>query len=269
MITHEANENKIESGIDILHSIESMLQKGNENIKHFTSKLVNTLTLNYSSQSLIQFLIKSLQNKKIYFIRHTEAFHNKYKGKISSHSFSDPGLTSIGLQQAESLSKIIKEKGFEIDLVCISPLKRTIQTFNLIYNSFGNKALFIITDLLRGPSKSSSKNVGMPLDEIKEYFLKEKIRINLSYITKKNWWNDVDNAAFESESKQIFHLRIQLFLLWAAFRKERNICIVSHSTVFKYIMKSKCSNGQMINIPIETIEEKCNELFKDNCIFIN
>lgn len=69
-----------------------MLQKGNENIKHFTYPLINTLTISYCSQSLVLRFQKRLLDKKIDFIRHTKLFKTNTKANAIQTTTSKNNL---------------------------------------------------------------------------------------------------------------------------------------------------------------------------------
>jgi broad specificity phosphatase PhoE len=71
-------------------------------------------------------------NKKVYFIRHAEGYHNVNE---SYHIFN-PELTPLGKQQVEQKRHIFKNIIF--DDIFVSPLKRTIQTATGLFCSESN-----------------------------------------------------------------------------------------------------------------------------------
>lgn len=67
--------------------------------------------------------------KKLYFIRHGEAFNNTLHvwGGRSDHS-----LTELGREQAEVAAKQAKHDGMSFDLMLVSPLARAQETADII-----------------------------------------------------------------------------------------------------------------------------------------
>ena len=114
----------------------------------------------------------------------------------------------------------------------MSPLSRTIQTYILLKKALNDDAEIIITDFAKEVVHYSlDKNKGKTLSELKEEYKNEKL--NFSYMTKEYWWYDsgIDEKK-GVEGKRMFSLRLNLFALWLAFRKEENILIISHSHVY-------------------------------------
>ena len=67
----------------------------------------------------------------IYFIRHGEGYHNLKKNGQSQHHLLYPTLTAKGISQCVRTCNNLKHVHF--DLVIVSPLIRTIQTFDYIF----------------------------------------------------------------------------------------------------------------------------------------
>lgn len=66
---------------------------------------------------------------KVVFIRHGEALddvENRYGG------WYDPALSPKGLAQAKETAQKLKEKNFKVDLILSSPLRRAVQTAEII-----------------------------------------------------------------------------------------------------------------------------------------
>ena len=64
---------------------------------------------------------------KIYFIRHAEGYHNVNE----DWNILYPKLTKKGIAQCRNVAKEMKK--LEIDLVAVSPLRRTMETGSIIF----------------------------------------------------------------------------------------------------------------------------------------
>ena len=80
--------------------------------------------------------------KTIYFIRHGEGYHNLYNKNLNNWHLEYPRLTTKGLNQCYQ----VKENMPPVDVVLVSPLRRTLETANFIFDKT-NK--FIAIDSIR------------------------------------------------------------------------------------------------------------------------
>lgn len=249
----------------ILSVIESSLERGNKHILSFASNLKQKLLSMYPISSIEQIISYCLTDKTIYCLRHAEAEHNVYKDCAAiRNSFNDPELTNKGQMQCETISQELKAMQNTFDLVYISPLKRTMQTFCMIENLFNcSETSFILSDLIRGILGKNHKNIGSTLENLKTQINNVNSHICTRYITKNIWWSDNDeNNNEESENKEMFNTRIIIFLLWIIFRKEQNICIISHSKVIKFISHIKIKNANFILLNKQDIYTCCSDFLK-------
>ena len=83
-------------------------------------------------------------------------------------------------------------------------------------------------------------------------------------MTKEYWWYDLGkDKDKESEGNINFFIRLSIFILWMAFRKEKNILIISHSHVFINMQDSEgIYNGDMVKMDSKALFRKINNLFK-------
>lgn len=162
-----------------------------------------------------------MNSKTLYWIRHGESLSN-----ISEHNYKiiDPCLTLKGYEQCELLkSKLETNKIIDkIDLIVVSPLNRTLETYiNII-------------------DKKKYKNIlTISLDEIREHIdypchkrtliseKKDKYKsVNFDKIsTDKDFMYDKFNGL---EPKTNVIQRCEWFINWLKKRKEKNIMIISH-----------------------------------------
>ena len=59
-----------------------------------------------------------------------------------------------------------------------------------------------------------------------------------------------------AESRSLFKLRLRIFILWIILRKEKNILIISHSKVYKYLNKQKISNAKVNEIEKSKLQKR-------------
>lgn len=73
------------------------------------------------------------RSKVVYFVRHAEALHNeafKVRGRAAYEDpcFVDPELTALGVQQCRALKPQAARVQGSLDLLVVSPLRRTLET---------------------------------------------------------------------------------------------------------------------------------------------
>lgn len=275
MTEQKSSASSIEDEILIL--IEQSLKKGNKNIKTFAKELRNNILLKCSIDIIKEKLLSLIQTKNIYYIRHAQAEHNAYKkmqingginkDQTKSKSFNDPILTELGISQTKTIMKTLSKIGINFEVVFVSPLKRAIQTMTNIQSIFKeNQTKKIMTDLIREALTLSNKNIGMSKDEMKKNYFD----IDISYISKNLWWFDTEEEELkgiyqhEAENLELFKLRVVLFLFWIVFRKEKNILVISHSKVFKAIMKKKIANADVVLLDKDIIGKECLNFIQNN-----
>ena len=252
---------------EILSSIESSIKQGNANIDSFYLNLISKLEKIISPKELIEIVKNNLSKKNIYFIRHAESEHNVLESKYGHLGYEkwnihDPKLTERGIKQTNKIKKKLNENKIHFDSVFISPLTRAIQTYFLIENDINNDAKIIITDFAREVvSLKLDKNKGKQLSLLKEENKNKKF--DFQYMTKEYWWFDLgEKKEDESEGYELFQLRIKLFILWLAFRKDENMLIISHSHVFVNMQNSMgIHNADMVRLNNKDLLEHIISLF--------
>ena len=255
---------------EILSLIESSIKKGNTDIKSFASSLLSKIKKIVTQEKLIEIVRSNLSEKNIYFIRHAESEHNVLESKYSVFEFEklnihDPKLTQRCIEQTNCLKKILNEKKIHFNTVFVSPLSRTIQTYRLIEKDINNDAKIIVTDFAREiVSLHMDKNKGKILSQLKEE--NKNTKLGFEYMTKEYWWFDLgEKKDDESEGSERFLLRLKLFILWLAFRPDKNILIISHSHVFVNMQYSgEIYNADMIRLNNKDLLNKIISLFQND-----
>jgi len=159
--------------------------------------------------------------KTIYFVRHGYALHNFLFWKIGKQAYDirDTQLLQKGIEQASHLGDTWEDKN-KIDLVVCSPSIRTLDTALMIFKDTNHK--IVASDLiLEYPQGSEVCNRRKDKTVLQALYPQVNF---LDIIYEKLPWN------YTKESKDSLHKRIQTFIDWVKTRKEKNICVVSHSS---------------------------------------
>lgn len=146
---------------------------------------------------------------KLYIVRHGETFENasdRLQGRIDSN------LTDEGRNQANIVKNIVKNK--TIDLIVSSPLKRCVETANIISD---DKIKIIYDDRLLG--RDHGEFTGL-----------KKSDVNFD-----DYWNYYKNIKYE-KAENVVDLYNRVSKLIEDLKKEykdKNIIIVTHSGVIR------------------------------------
>jgi broad specificity phosphatase PhoE len=164
--------------------------------------------------------------KTLYCIRHGLAEHNVNYLKHGCKTFYDPkfvdtSLVEEGFKQASTLGETWS-KIYDIELVIVSPLKRTLQTATEIFK--GKSVPIISFELAREyPIGRQTCNKRSS----KEYLMEAFPKINFDDIKAgEDYLWDPD----EQESIQELNLRIDIFKKFIESRTEKNIALVGHAS---------------------------------------
>lgn len=175
-------------------------------------------------------------SKLLYLIRHGRALHNdnylKYGEKTFYDSrYKDTRLTSIGHGQSIFLNKNWKEL-HNIDLVLVSPLYRSLQTAENIFNGI-NLPIIALEDLREYPYNSQTCNYRTNKITLENNFPSIDFN-NISVIDEK--FNIKETETMNSLDKRISNIKNYI-----KNRKEEKICIVGHSIFLEKMKDNKIS----------------------------
>ena len=185
-------------------------------------------------------------SKNLYCIRHGLAEHNVNYLKYGCKTFYDPNfvdtsLVEEGFKQAANLGETWSDID-DIELVVVSPLKRTLQTATEIFK--GKSVPIISFELAREyPIGGHTCNKRSQ----KEYLMKMFPNINFDDI------KEGEDYLWDPEKQESIHeldLRINTFKKFIEGRPEKNIALVSHASFI----------GQMKDKHIKYIENGEEEL---------
>jgi broad specificity phosphatase PhoE len=165
-------------------------------------------------------------SKNLYCIRHGLAEHNVNYLKFGCKTFYDPNfvdtsLVEEGFKQAVNLGETWLNKK-DIELVVVSPLKRTLQTATEIFKDLSIP--IISFELAREyPIGGHTCNKRSS----KEYLMITFPKINFDNI------KEGEDYLWDSEKEESIHeldLRINTFKKFIENRPEKNIALVSHAS---------------------------------------
>ena len=166
-------------------------------------------------------------DKNLYLIRHGHSLHNELYHKIGVEAFRipltiDSPLTNEGHIQSIELGHSWQKK-YEIELILVSPLTRTLET---CMNIFGDTDIPIMShEFLREyPIGEDTCNKRSSLIHLKNKF--PKIEFHLESDQDTLWTPDSRETVDELEQ------RLDEMIKFLQKRKEKNIAIVGHSSYF-------------------------------------
>ena len=213
------------------------------------------------------------QTRKVHFIRHAEGYHNvetKNTGsnycllreegkKASDHPLYDSRLTQKGIQQAESLRKILAHRPSggrsftAFDLVVVSPLTRTCETALHVFGrprKPGVPSFLSEGDAPVGtPEHTAGVHVPPPRflvrEECRERFGHYVCDGRRTIVEIREEFPDFDWSQVHSnedawysddrESDEDCCARAVQFLEWLNSRPERCIAVVTHSSFLRHL----------------------------------
>jgi broad specificity phosphatase PhoE len=178
--------------------------------------------------------------KNLYCIRHGEALHNVLFPLIGEKVYllyRDTPLTAIGVEQAQQLGESNFSWGtYKIDLIIVSPLLRTLQTMDNIFNKKDIPTI-ALDCVMEYPQGLDQCNHRKSINELKYCFPK----VDFSHIEhdEEPFWKK-----YEIESIDSLEKRIEKMKEFINSRSEKNIAIVSHSSFLGKFLYNNIGNEQ-------------------------
>ena len=173
--------------------------------------------------------------KNLYCIRHGQALHNVLYKKYGSDIFlnleyKDTLLTPLGYEQSINLSKTWKNLN-EIQLVIVSPLKRTLQTAQNIFN---NKDVPML-------AFDYCREFPLGLHTCNKRSSKDELNILYPNVDFSNLQTNYDELWFPNrlETKDELNNRIKQTLKFIESRPEKNIAFVNHNSFIGQLKDQK------------------------------
>lgn len=230
----------------------------------------------------------SASDKRIVFIRHGCTFANEYLAQPGTGwgdptfqdvpDLRDSPLSPLGVRQATQLRQKVKDGNFpvaleNIDLVVVSPLSRTLQTFELgvwpemekrklnppvVALPYARERLYMISDM------------GLTTDELKVKFPWVDFDSQFDKSTSKEWWYTSENGwedydewrphgngqkyLVPGEPDNEFEARMFDLVKWLGARPEKNIILVCHWGVLEFLTGDDFDNCEVRALNYEKLE---------------
>ena len=177
--------------------------------------------------------------KNILCIRHGRAFHNVLSDKIGEKAFFlkesfDAPLVEEGILQAKELGENSKQLK-NIDIVFVSPLTRTLQTAENIFEKNQIVRIVALDKMKEFPQGIDICNKRRNRIELKEKF--KKVDFSLLDSDSDQMWRE-DRYEKIDELKE----RIDEFKKFIMNENDNNIAIVSHNNFLKELLFQNCDD---------------------------
>ena len=181
--------------------------------------------------------------KNILCIRHGRAFHNVLSDKIGEKAFFlkesfDAPLVEEGILQAKELGENSKQLK-NIDIVFVSPLTRTLQTVENIFEKNQIVRIVALDKMKEFPQGIEICNKRRNRIELKEKF--KKVDFSLLDSDSDQMWRE-DRYEKVEELKE----RIDEFKKFVMNENDNNIAIVSHNNFLKELLFQNCDDETFI-----------------------
>ena len=181
--------------------------------------------------------------KNIICIRHGRAFHNVLSDKIGDKAYFlkesyDAPLVEEGILQAKELGNNSKQLK-NIDIVFVSPLTRTLQTAENIFEKNQKVKIVALDKIKEFPQGIDICNKRRNRIELKEKF--KKVDFSLLDSDSDQMWRE-DRYEKVEELKE----RIDEFKKFVMNENDNNIAIVSHNNFLKELLFQNCDDETFI-----------------------
>ena len=149
---------------------------------------------------------------KIYFIRHAQGEHNLSE---KHWQVKYPKLTELGIQQCKNVKSKFDTNC--IDLILVSPLRRTLQTSENIFGKRKSLAIELIKEAIVNPCD---------LRESKTEVIKDFQYVNFNYVNDECDFNKL-------ESLKEVRDRCHKFYLYLLELNKDNVAVVTHGAFLR------------------------------------
>lgn len=192
--------------------------------------------------SLVTSIALAVPNE-IFFIRHGEGEHNALnsQGRFQeSRKLRDPHLTAVGIEQARAVGKKLASEA--IDLVLVSPMFRTLETAEYIFETRSVRMIANpdTTEFCHAPVCTGSKSD----------FLRSIFR-QVDFGSLANLWFE----NYENESNSNFAQRVENFRQTLFNLTESSVVVVSHAGFLKKLLGVGFKNCDVIRARFDASQQ--------------
>ena len=179
--------------------------------------------------------------KELWLIRHGQAPHNilfAQNRNLEAQNLRDPPLTKKGVQQATDLRFRLSSVIRDIELIIISPLRRTLMTSDIIFSKVKLPALVNTLPRERG---DYSCDYGSPSSIIQQEFPHHDFSD-----LKEIWWTEKESCNHVIE-------RVERFKEFLNQQPETRIAVVSHGFFLKTFLNNgrRCDNCECVRVMLD------------------
>lgn len=217
---------------------------------------------------------------KLWLIRHAQTFYNRAQyqweaeGKSMDNaplrwepSLCDAELSETGIEQC--LTAIPQAHALDVQRVFVSPLKRALQTCDILFKDHPNKPEIIVHPILHeilhnGHDVSSYTGTPfpeyahfdwslVPRDTLAPHIIRNQYTqqlIGLSYEDAKSKLLDIMreiNPNHPESTDELYERSQRSKEIWLRELSNHNVALVSHSTLLNYFPAIKSENGEYTN----------------------
>ena len=213
---------------------------------------------------------------EILFIRHGESTANVALQNNTAYDNINIKLTELGKNQAMKTGKLLNKEYGKIDVIFYSPIKRCVETANIIANELKNKNLQE-NKLLIEAGEENHLFSGMNKKEIDEFMSKQKkhIKLNEEYKKENNMFKKIKiQEKIINEELKITNSKPNVdglennckkFLTQLKKLDYKRVIVVSHRGTIQMFLKIICNiNAYNMNIKISS-QENNDKVDVNNC----
>ncbi|KAK4691538.1 hypothetical protein P7C71_g5479, partial [Lecanoromycetidae sp. Uapishka_2] len=176
-------------------------------------------------------------NSTIHLIRHAEGYH-QLPPSHPDISLHDPELTPNGREQCQRL-RVQFTRHEQVDLLCASPMRRTLLTALLAFEPEVARGLNIVAVADAQESTSAPADTGSPPSTLIREFGDRIDCHNLS----DDWYVKTGHNAVDDIS---LFARARALRQWLRGRKEKEIVVVTHGSFAHFITGDINEHGEQI-----------------------
>lgn len=217
----------------------------------------------------------STPSKQITFIRHGRTHCNEFMEKPGNEwgpGFVDPGmfdtrLSEHGVRQARELGESWGRSNHDVQLLCISPLTRALETATHVFGSkIGSPTMRTSITHLCAERVYLSSEKGRPADELAEEFKAFDFNSLKAHSNGAWWytpssledyeeWRPEGQYCCPGEPKAVFEERLMRFKDWLKSQPEERIAVVAHWGVIYALTGKSLQNCEVAVVDLGVLLE--------------
>lgn len=172
---------------------------------------------------------------RVYLIRHGQGCH-QLEPTSQNQYLPDPALTEEGIARCKYFAKHFPESA-NLDLICASPLQRTIQTAKYTFAERLEKIAPIVLLPYAQEATDLPSDTGSDRAVIEERFGK---LVDASLV--EEGWNS--NTGIYAPTPQALKERAAKLKAWLRARPEKEVVVVGHGNFWHYLTGEVDENGK-------------------------